>query len=231
MIKKNIGFFLSIIFIIIGAVFCLISIIGLNHNNNFKSNSVKLTATITGIDRHMDNHDVYVTYNFEGQEFKEPLHFYSSGMRVGQETTIYVDPKSPNRIQSKGMSILWIFFFSMGAVFLVSGIIIFLLIKKKKRLKKKLLEDGTKVYAEISEVTINGSYTVNGTNPFIIICKWVDPLTGLFYFYKSENMWFNPEPILRDRNIKQLPVYIDRENPKNYVVSLEELERLLGNSY
>lgn len=179
----------------------------------------------------MKNKDVYVTYNFDGQEFNELLHFYSSGMRVGQETNIYVNPKFPNRIQSKGISFLWIFFFIIGFVFLIPGLIIFRLIKKKKRLSKKLLADGTKVYAEISEITINGSYTVNDKNPFIIICKWVDPLTGLFYFYKSEDIWFNPETILRDRNIKELPVYIDRENPKNYVVSLEEIERLLGNSY
>jgi len=151
-------------------------------------------------------------------------------MRVGEEIIIYVNAEFLNQILSKNSTYLWTLFFFIGLILLISAISIVLIIIKKKRFNKKLLTGSTKVYAEISEVTINIALSVNHRHPFVIICKWIDPLIGLFYFYKSGCIGFNPRPILKDKGIDHLAVYIDRENPKNYFVSLDEIEKFLGNS-
>lgn len=150
-------------------------------------------------------------------------------MRVGEEIIIYVNAEFLNQILSKNSTYLWTLFFFTGLILLISAISIVLISIKKKKFNKRLLTDGTKVYAEISEVTINTTFSMNHRHPFVIICKWIDPLTGLFYFYKSGSIWFNPQPILKDKGIDHLAVYIDKENPKNYFVSLYEIEKFLGN--
>ena len=51
----------------------------------------------------------------------------------------------------------------------------------------------------------------------------IDPIDQKKYIYKSVNLWTDPEDIIRQKNIKTFPVYIDRKNKKKYVVDIEIL--------
>ena len=42
---------------------------------------------------------------------------------------------------------------------------------------------------------------------------------------KSENLWDNPEYIIKEKNITTFPVYIDTTNRKKYHLSLEDIEK------
>ena len=88
-----------------------------------------------------------------------------------------------------------------------------------------MLETGDKIYADFKEVTINYSYSVNTRHPYIIICTGKDSVTGEVRTFKSENLWDNPEYIIKERNITTFPVYIDINNRKKYYLSLEEIEK------
>ncbi len=94
-------------------------------------------------------------------------------------------------------------------------------------LKQSLLRSGNKVTAEFESVDIDTSLTVNDEHPYIIKCKWTDRY-GVQHTLKSENLWFDPAPIIEKKHIKTFPVYMDLRNSKRYYVSVEELEGGLG---
>jgi len=48
--------------------------------------------------------------------------------------------------------------------------------------------------------------------------------------FTSDNIWFDPEPIIHEKGITSLPVYIDPENPKNYFVSVKDIEMFVAKS-
>lgn len=232
---KKMEWLFGIIFSGIGLTFFIVGISIALYNINFRNNALETTAVISSIERYRDSdgdtrHTVYVRYTIDGREYEGRLNYYSSGMYEGEEISIYYRPEQPNRILAKSsFSFFIIFFPSIGLVFAAIGFaFIFIKIKKIKN-RRYLMENGELVYAEIAGVNYNRSYRVNGRSPYVITCKWVDSSTGLFYFFTSENIWFDPEPIINERDIKTLPVYIDRDNPNKYAVSSEELENMVAN--
>lgn len=65
--------------------------------------------------------------------------------------------------------------------------------------KDRLLQTGEKIYANFRDVTLNYSYSVNRRNPYIIICTGKDDVTGEGRTFKSENLWDNPEYIIKEK--------------------------------
>lgn len=67
----------------------------------------------------------------------------------------------------------------------------------------------------------NGRYTVrvNGKNPYIIKCKY-EAIDGTVHIFKSRNLFFNPESVLKGTRVK---VYTDRINYKKYYVDIDEV--------
>ena len=94
---------------------------------------------------------------------------------------------------------------------------------RKKILEKRLKENGELIYANYVETVLNTSYRVNGKCPYNIICEWNNPLDGKKYVFKSKNIWTDPESTIEERNIKQFPVYINRDNMKKYAIDIEVL--------
>ncbi len=231
---KKVEWFAGSIFLIVGLIFLVVGISIAAYNVNFKNNALETTAVISSIERDRDSdgdtsYTVYVRYTVDGSQYERPLNFYSSGMYVGEEISIYYLPEQPNRILAKSsLSFLFILFPLMGLIAASIGFVIIFRKVMKIKSHKYLLENGEVVNAEITNVDYKSSYTVNGVSPYVITCKWVDPSTGIYYFFKSDNIWFDPEPIINERDIKNLPVYIDRYNPKKYSVSLEELEKMVA---
>ena len=93
----------------------------------------------------------------------------------------------------------------------------------KSSLEKRLKENGEVVYANYSETILNTMYKVNGKSPYIIICEWVNPVDNKRYIFKSKNIWIYPNNIIEEKNIKQFPVYIDKENKNKYFVDVDFL--------
>ena len=54
-----------------------------------------------------------------------------------------------------------------------------------------------------------------------------DTSSGLVYLFRSNNIWYNPESIIEERQLKQLPVYLDENNYKKYYVGIDELEDMV----
>lgn len=112
-------------------------------------------------------------------------------------------------------------FTGLGAIFtLIGGTAIFIKLRKVK-LEKKLKEIGEIIYATYVETTCNWSCTINGHNPFNIICEWNNPEDGKKYILKSNDILYNPENIIKEKNITNFPVYINLQDKSQYLINID----------
>ena len=216
-----------LIFTIVGTVFVAIGIILFGSVFNY-TNKIETTGIITEIWSSRDsdnnrNHKVYVSYVAEGNEYESTLNGYSSSFYEGKEIEIYYDKDNPNKIGMKSLDLLFLLFPGLGLISLIIGVTGISSKARGKKSEKRLKENGELIYADYVETIINISYSVNGRHPYKIICEWTNPLDGEEYTFKSKNIWSNPEDIIEERNIKQFPVYINRDNMKKYAIDIEVL--------
>jgi len=209
--------------VIIGGIFTVISTV------KFKETAVQTTATIVSVSKSTDSdgdtsYKIYLTYNVDGEMYNGS-YSTSSYVAEGSTKTIYYDGNNPARMKTTTSPIGGTITVVMGIPFCAVGLGMIFHKRNKARGKKKMLETGDKIYADFKEVTINYSYSVNNKNPYIIICTGKDNATGKIRTFKSENLWDNPEYIIKERNITTFPVYIDINNRKKYYLSLEEIEK------
>ena len=216
-----------IIFAIIGVVFVIIGLVVFGTIFNYE-NKVETIGTITEISSYRKtNHDrtyeVYVSYTVEGKKYESKLNSYSSSFYEGKKIDIYYDKDNPNKIGVKSLDLLFLIFPGIGLIFLIIGGTGILVKVKKRKLEKSLKENGELIYANYVETVLNTSYRVNGKHPYNVICEWNNPLDNKKYIFKSKNIWVNPKNIIEERNIKQFPIYIDRNNKEKYVIDVDVL--------
>ena len=216
------------IFASIGAIFVIIGLAVFGSIFNYE-NKVDTVGTITGISsyysgtNHNRNHEVYVSYTVEGKEYKSRLNSYSSSFYEGKEIDIYYDKDNPNKIGVKSLDLLFLIFPGIGLIFFIIGGTGILVKINKRKSEKKLKENGELIYANYVETVLNTSYRVNGKCPYNIICEWNNTLDSKKYIFKSKNIWINPENIIKEKDIKQFPVYIDNNNKKKYAIDVDIL--------
>ncbi len=213
---------------LVGIIFIILSIIATLYTYTTTKNYIPTTATITDISsyrnvRHENIMRISIEYSVDGTKYEKLSDFYNPSMYVGKQINIYYNPINPNEISFGFFNFVWLIFFIVGFIFFSIGLIMIIYHGKSKKKYQMLRENGQKIYATIENITQNTSIRVNGKSPYIITCKWMNMITGNTYLFKSPNIWFNPQPILFQRNITMLLVYIDRENPEKYFVSIDEI--------
>ena len=219
-----------IIFAIVGAALLIVGINAASNVFNY-SNKIETTGVITRISVYRDSdgdssYKVYVSYVAEGNRYESTLNGYSSSFYEGKEVEIYYDKDNPNKIGMKSLDLLFLILPGIGLIFLIIGGTGILVKVNKKKLEKRLKENRELIYADYVETIINTSYSVNGRYPYKIICEWTNPVDSEEYMFKSKNIWSNPEDIIEEKNIKQFPVYIDKNNKKKYLVDIDILTEL-----
>ena len=73
--------------------------------------------------------------------------------------------------------------------------------------------------AEIAETKINYNVRINGKSPYVVECQYWD-MAGNAHIFKSRCLYFNPEPLFKDRMVR---VYVEGDNYKNYYVDIDEV--------
>ena len=226
--KNKVESLIMIIFFIVGAVFFVVGI-AIGVNTLSKDGKIETVGTITYIERYRNvNHDisyrVFVEYEADGEMYESELNYYSSGFREGMEIDIYYYEDEPEKIGSPAEKIFVIIFpISVFILISISGIMFFY--KKAKNSKmKRLIATGEKVYANIVDVVVNTSYSVNGRHPLNIICEWKNPKDGETYRFKSDNLWKDVERMIIERNMRTIPVYLNPSDIREYYVYVEDIK-------
>ncbi len=86
-----------------------------------------------------------------------------------------------------------------------------------------LKSSGKLVYATNLKVWKNYYWGVDRKHWCHLLVEWEDPITHQKYEFRSDKLWVDIEPIIADKKIEKIPVYIDNKNPKVYFVDVDEL--------
>lgn len=228
---KKTEWLLMIVFLIAGIGMIVGGVYIQNENNKFMKNAKKTTATITRIDVSYDSdgdsdHDVYVEYAVKGERYTGRLNEYNSGMYEGKDITIYYNPENPRDFRGTSSSISSYIIMGIGAVFtIISSVFIVKKVRTGGK-SKKLKKAGLLLEADITNITLNESYSVNRKHPYIIECSGV--INGLVHNFKSENIWFDAPMIYNNLGVKKIFVYVNPEKVTEYYVDVKNYERFLG---
>jgi hypothetical protein len=85
-------------------------------------------------------------------------------------------------------------------------------------LDRRVRATGLMIEADIESVEQDLSTVVNGRRPYRIVCRWVDPETGLEHEFLSRPRLRNPAKAIEEGGYTTLAVRIDPKNPKRYFV-------------
>jgi len=226
--RKDYGLSTGILFFLFGAVTAAVLAYMAAQDMEFEASATECIATISRIEergchgsmRKDCSYTAYVKYVVDGKEYERDLRHYSSGMYTGKVVTVYYNPDNPGEISHGGITAL-LPFILFALLFVVIGAVMMLFALRRYLLRRELLRCGNIVRAEFDSV-MPGSSKVNDMSSYIIRCKWTDK-RGDAYVLDSENLWFDPAPIIEEKRIKKFPVYMDPQNPKRYYISVDEL--------
>ncbi|TBU85601.1 DUF3592 domain-containing protein [Phytopseudomonas dryadis] len=146
---------------------------------------------------------------------------------IGERVALYYDPQDPQRAHIDSFGQNWagsLIVGGIGLVFLLIGLAIVLPPLFGKRRSVQLLATGTPVQAEVVDVELNETLTINGRNPYRIVAQWLNPQTNKLHVFRSANLWFDPGPYISD---SQVTVMIDPNKPRRYSMDIRFLPELV----
>lgn len=144
----------------------------------------------------------------------------------GEQVEVLYLSSDPQDAKISGFFDLWggsTILAGLGSLFFLVGGGIFLFGAVKSRRDEALRQQGTPIDTEFQCVEINEALSVNGRNPFRVVTQWLNPETSEVHVFRSDNLWFDPTSYI---NNPRVTVFIQRGNPKKYLVDLSFLPRL-----
>jgi len=215
------------IFALVGTLFGAISLGMLWHDFRIMQSGKKTAGKVIEMRQSHDGNSAPVIEYHVRDSMR--LYFsdtYSSPpvYKIGQKVSIWYDAQDPEKVVLSGFD-QWFLPVFFGFFFLVFGGIGYggLLFQYVRNLeRKRLVRTGKAVEAVVYETFFNGSINVNGQCPWIVRCKWTDPLNAQSYTFDSENLWNDPNPSC-PRGSK-LTVYIEPDNPLKYYMDVSFLK-------
>ena len=145
---------------------------------------------------------------------------------VGDPVEVHYDPANPAHAVIDTFHEVWadpaiVIAFGLFASLVGGGVHAFFRVKARRA--AKLRRTGTRVQAAFQSVEKNLALRVNGRNPWMIVCQWIDPATQQVHVFESDNIWFDPTPHVHG---KEITVFIDRADPSRYWVDSSFLPKL-----
>lgn len=223
---------LSAIFFLVGIAMIIGGIFMYRSNQQFLQSSLKSTGTVTRLDlkQSSDSSSYYPVVQFRTLE-NQVINFTSSAgsnpapYQVGETVEVNYNPTNPNSAKINDFMSNWLtvlIFGIMGTLFSYIGVIFPIIKIRFDRKKKWLLQNGKRISSEFQKIEINQSFSVRGSHPYIIVSQWHDTETRTMHIFKSENISYNPEKFVTNKNID---VLVDSKNYKKYYMDINFLPR------
>ena len=214
------------IFATIGSICFLISAFTFYSTIEKRSSWVSDKGSISGF--HGSSPIIKFSYYGEEREFESS--YSSSGMQTGDEIEIFYPPGHPEEAEVKSFFTEWfiplfllLFALVFGAVGFIGGS------KQWRRFNAKrdlfVYGKGRKSSLPITDIIKDTSFSVNGRNPYVIICQYHDKVGNQIHEFKSDHIWYNPTEVLGQR--KELDVYIDPNDLTYYYLDITFLPKKL----
>ena len=220
----------SSVFLCIGLGLLVGATFWMHSASMFKKQAIEIPAEIVAIETYRNSdgdvsHQVYVNYEYGGKQYEmAALNSYSSNMYEGKEITLYCDVEHPGKIQEKSLFYMGpIIFMIMGIIFTVVGAGILIGFLRRPLLERKLKKNSMVLYATVTDIKYDTSFTVNGENPFVIYCNWKDEYQDITYRFKSKGIWSDPSDYFPVGST--IPVRVNPKDYSQYMVDVETMEK------
>jgi len=141
----------------------------------------------------------------------------------GERVDVFYDPWSPNNAKIDGFFSLWgssLILGFVGLPFAVIGVGWFARLSHRRKLKNQLRMSGLPITAEITGVSKNSRFKLNGRRPSRVTAKWLDNRTSKVHTFNSDLIWYDPTEYMEKNEVT---VYIDREDSKKYFMDISFL--------
>lgn len=228
--------FLAVIkylFLLVGGLLLLGAVASYQSANRFLEEAVSATGVVVALEEQRGDgtvsyHPVVVFLD----ESKKTVRFTSSvgsspaAYRKAEQVPVLYLPGQPEDARIDRFFEHWgasLIMSILGAPFFLIGLSIVLFGMRKKRKQDYLQKHGMPVMAEFQEVERNHSLSVNGKNPYIIVCHWLNPQTSEIHVFESENIWFDPSRYMGEDKIR---VLVDKGNYGKYHVDISFLPKV-----
>lgn len=168
----------------------------------------------------------FIDQNGNEHTYKSSVSSSPPSYYVGEKVTVYYDPSNLNKIEIDGFASLWLgstILAGIGGILFLIGAVPFVIFSRKNSQNKRLKSSGTLVQATFTGTEF-GNVSVNNRSPYILCCQWKSPTSDLIYIFKSDYIWFDPNPYIKES--QTIGVYIDPSDPKKHYIDLGFLPKL-----
>jgi len=210
----------------VGVSFITISSRGYLAVETYRRFTVETTAVISDIyvdfrsGGHGFSHRIYsVVYIVDSQEYVGQIRRTSRQRRmtVGQEITIFYNPRNPQDFHLSSTRSLNLFGLIFGIVIFLIGVGCLIIDFRNKKLANDLVNNGKRILATFIEFR-QGYARVNQRSCVNLICAFYDKETEDLYMFESDEIWEFPFIDPEDQLNPRVPVYVDRDDYSKYYV-------------
>ncbi len=218
--NKAANVIIPIFFPLIGIAMFIMGFISLTSTLTFMATAEKITGRISNI----RNDSVYVSYEYDGVQYKDVnLHSYSSDMKTGQGISLYCDPHNPSYIREASMIYFKpVVLFILATVFTAIGVYFLKSKLESDARKRELGEQRISIYATVEEITCNTNFHVNDVHPYTIYCTYRDEYRDTIYRFKSERIWGDPSNVFPVGST--IEVLVNASDYSKYHVNVDKMD-------
>jgi hypothetical protein len=142
----------------------------------------------------------------------------------GEAVTVLYRPENPEEAHLDSFMEAWflpLIFGGLGSTFTsIAGGVLFYAFRKRIQ-RASLAASGTRVQARVDGVERDRSMRPNGRTPWRIVAQWEHPVDRKVYIFRSDALWFDPEPYLGET----VDVWVDIDHPRRYVMATDFLPK------
>lgn len=226
-------FIIKYTFSIVGVALLLGAVSSYKNTNGFLKEAVPATGTVVDFVRNRGADSItyspviqFLSKDGQQVEFTSSVGSSRPAYSVNDRVEVLYSSLNAEKVKVNSFFELWgafLIMLVMGGAFLFIGVLVFLIARLRKRKKEYLQRHGIAVEAEIQSVDFNYSISMNGKNPFVIVCHWLNPESSEIHQFQSENIWFDPSRYIAGDKIN---VLLERGNPTKYHVDISFLPKL-----
>jgi hypothetical protein len=229
-ISKNVRRFIAFS-MAIGLIFAIIAIFLMVLDRSFAETAVPANAEVVGFHESRSSEGSltyypilhFITEDGRSRQVRASVGTVPPAYEIGEHVEILYDPAKLETVvinTQLGRLGIALVFFGFGLLWLLIGGVPQLIRIIRKRSFRFLLDRGRPVTTTFYETEINGSVTVQGRNPYVVVTQWRNPVSQQLVRFRSHQVWEDPTEKAKSRLIT---VVVDPNNFGRYVMDLSFL--------
>lgn len=217
--KVNSYIFKGVIISVIGFICIVLCFIFGSDALKVYLNGNKAIATVKFV--RPDKSGTVVEYNAKGKMVEKDLQIYDTAIRQGNKMTIYYDKKDIEISYIKSQIVCCIMVMFISAIIFISGLYFFIVYFRKKKEKEYLLKNGYVIKATIVCVRSLKFTRFFKHHPSYIYATY--KYENDDYGFNSEETFYNLSEIIKNKKIKNVDIYVDKEDYSKYYVDIDKI--------